>query len=93
MIDKPNTSVGALSGATPTFAAPNDVTTLEFDLIASNGVNQSAPDRVPPHRDVGGGGQQDAVVHHGRGPLPGLAVVLGHQRGGEWLQSDGHQEN
>src|SRR3989454_12400660 len=39
-------SVGALSGATPSFTAPNDVVTLAFDLVASDGLDQSPPDRV-----------------------------------------------
>src|SRR5437867_2786784 len=39
-------SVGALSGATPTFTAPNDVVTLAFDLVVSDGRDQSAPSRV-----------------------------------------------
>src|SRR5439155_10235202 len=39
-------SVGALSGATPSFTAPNDVVTLAFDLVVSEGPDQSPPDRV-----------------------------------------------
>src|SRR5438477_6966845 len=36
-------SVGTLSGPTPTFAAPNAVVTLAFDLVVSDGVDSSPP--------------------------------------------------
>src|SRR2546426_5008278 len=39
-------SVGALSGATPSFTAPSDVMTLAFDLVVSDGRDPSAPSRV-----------------------------------------------
>ena len=39
-------SVGTLTGGTPTFIAPNEVTTLEFDLVTSDGRESSAADRV-----------------------------------------------
>ncbi|MDP3909350.1 MAG: DUF1565 domain-containing protein, partial [Gemmatimonadales bacterium] len=39
-------SVGPLTGPMPTFTAPNEVTTLEFDLVASDGRESSAADRV-----------------------------------------------
>src|SRR6266550_8308484 len=39
-------SVGALSGPTPTFTAPNAVVTLAFDLEVSDGVDSSPPARV-----------------------------------------------
>src|SRR5205809_5942736 len=39
-------SVGALSGPTPTFTAPNAVVTLAFDLVAYDGVDSSPPARV-----------------------------------------------
>src|SRR2546427_1872594 len=39
-------SVGPLSGATPSFAAPSDVVTLVFDLVVSDGGDPSAPSRV-----------------------------------------------
>lgn len=38
--------VGALTGATPSFTAPDDVATIELELVVSDGVDQSAPDRV-----------------------------------------------
>src|SRR5437773_7704023 len=39
-------SVGALSGPTPSFTAPNAVVTLAFDLVAYDGVDSSPPARV-----------------------------------------------
>src|SRR6266550_2610522 len=39
-------SVGALSGPTPTFTAPNAVVTLAFDLVAYDGVDSSPPARL-----------------------------------------------
>ena len=39
-------SVGSLSGATPSFTAPNELTTLKFELTVSNGSAGSAPDTV-----------------------------------------------
>jgi hypothetical protein len=39
-------TVGALSGPTPSFTAPSDVVTLAFDVVASDGSEQSPPDRV-----------------------------------------------
>jgi len=39
-------SVGTLSGPTPSFAAPNAVVTLAFDLVVSDGVDSSPPARV-----------------------------------------------
>src|SRR5436309_1765074 len=39
-------SVGVLSGQNPSFAAPRAVSTLEFDLVVSDGIANSAPDRV-----------------------------------------------
>ena len=39
-------SVGVLSGQNPSFAAPAAVSTLEFDLVVSDGIANSAPDRV-----------------------------------------------
>jgi len=37
---------GTLTGVSPTFSAPNEVSTLEFDLRVSLGTTTSAPDRV-----------------------------------------------
>jgi hypothetical protein len=39
-------AVGPLAGPTPSFTAPNEVVTLAFDLVVSDGVDASAPDRV-----------------------------------------------
>ena len=39
-------SVGALSGPQPTFTAPGTAGTLSFDLVVSDGVHNSTPDRV-----------------------------------------------
>ena len=39
-------SVGALSGATPSFTAPDQVSTLMFELTVSDGANVSGADRV-----------------------------------------------
>src|SRR6267143_150694 len=39
-------SVGVLSGPTPSFTAPNDIVTLAFDLVTSDGLDQSAPAHV-----------------------------------------------
>jgi hypothetical protein len=36
----------ALSGQNPSFTAPTSVTTLQFDLVVSDGIQNSAPDRV-----------------------------------------------
>ncbi len=39
-------SVGNLTGVQPTFTAPAEVTTVIFDLVVSNGVVASDPDRI-----------------------------------------------
>ncbi|MBK7142991.1 MAG: Ig-like domain-containing protein [bacterium] len=39
-------SVGNLTGVQPSFAAPAEVTTVIFDLVVSNGVTASDPDRI-----------------------------------------------